>query len=280
MDNFEIRNSEEANYHLSYAFDAFCKSCRNEYINKNEVDALQYCDKNGLHPIKPAILDLPVPYLSFNPYTYAPPDVLHTVLSGILKDWIFNTVVIISKISLSDPSYRHNLQKLDIKLANFPTAQSMPFHMHKFDEGVTPYIKKATGENKGLSTSGLGGINHQQIPSLVLQMLICIGYNGEIIPNHVIINDIIGNLVELIITVGYKALNYFFNLRRTTFLKSDLIVLSQQAESLHTDMLKLFRAKQIILKKRGNYGGKYFIYISYYVNDILCLTKLQKIKNV
>jgi len=58
----------------------------------------------------------------------------------------------------------------------------------------------------------------------------------------------------------YKSLNYFFNLRRTTFLKSDLIVLSQQAESLHTDILKLYRAKQIILKKERNYGGiLYFI---------------------
>jgi hypothetical protein len=95
-------------------------------------------------------------------------------------------------------------------------------------------------------------------------MLICIGYNGEIIPNDIFINDVIGNLVELVITVGYKALNYFFNLRRTTFLKSDLIVLSQQAGSLHTDILKLYRAKQIILKKERNYGGiLYYIICNY-----------------
>jgi hypothetical protein len=180
---------------------------------------------------------------------------LHTILGGILKDWIFNTVVIISSISLTNINYRHNLQRLDIKIANFPTAQSMPFHMHKFNDGITPYLKKATGKNKALSTSGLGGLNHQQVPSLVLQMLICIGFNGEIIPNNFIPNTTIGNLVELVIIVGYKALNYFFNLRRTTFLKSGLPALSKHAESLHVDLLKLFRAKQIILNKRANYGG-------------------------
>ena len=257
LDNFEIRNYEEANHYLSFAFNAFCKDCRNENMTDIEYQSLDYCERNGLHPLKPVVLDsVLLPYRSFNPYTFVPPDVLHTVLSGILKDWIFNTAVIISKIALSNQNYRFSLQKLDIKLSNFPTAQSMPFYMHKFDNGVTPYLKKATGENKGLSTSGLGGINHQQIPSLVLQMLICIGYNGEIIPNDVFINDVIGNLVELVITVGYKALNYFFNLRRTTFLKSDLIVLSKHAESLHTDILKLYRAKQILLQKEMNYGGK------------------------
>ena len=265
MDKFEIRNFEDSNIFLDVAFDAFCKDCRNNDINEFEEQALDYCANNCLHPLKPAVFDLPLPHLSFNPYMYAPPDVLHTILSGILKDWIFNTVVIISKISLSKQNYRFSLQKLDIKLSNFPTAQSMPFPMHKFADGVTPYLKKATGENKTLSTSGLGGINHQQIPSLVLQMLLCIGYNGDIIPNNIFINDIIGNVDELVITVGYKALNYFFNLRRTTFLKRDLIVLSQQAESLHTDMLKLYRAKQIILKKEGNYGGKFYIIKSIYM---------------
>jgi hypothetical protein len=45
-------------------------------------------------------------------------------------------------------------------------------------------VKSALKSKKsmGTSTNGLGGIDHQDIPGLVLQILVCIGVDEDIVP--------------------------------------------------------------------------------------------------
>jgi hypothetical protein len=62
---------------------------------------------------------------------------------------------------------------LDEAIMNFLPRHSLPFEFDKFDEGVTTYCYAATDKRSSLTTSGLGKIDHQRVPSLVLQMLIC-----------------------------------------------------------------------------------------------------------
>lgn len=54
---------------------------------------------------------------------------------------------------------------------------------------------------------------------------------------------------------GYKALNHFFNLRRTTFTTRELQHLDTQGQSVHYDFLLLWRMKCTLLKTDANYGG-------------------------
>lgn len=109
----------------------------------------------------------------------------------------------------------------------------------------------------GMSTANLIGLNHQDVPSLVLQVLLCIGNDGAIIPKGLQLAPHLENLDVIVMRSGMRALNFFYNLRRQSFIKPDHIErLKRESASLHYDMSQLFRAKQLILKKTGNYGGK------------------------
>jgi len=109
----------------------------------------------------------------------------------------------------------------------------------------------------GMSTANLIGLNHQDVPSLVLQMLLCIGNDGAIIPKGLQLAPHLENLDVIVTRSGMRALNFFYNLRRQSFQNPDHIQrMKRESASLHYDMSQLFRAKQLILKKTDNYGGK------------------------
>jgi len=108
-----------------------------------------------------------------------------------------------------------------------------------------------------MSTANLIGLNHQDVPSLVLQMLLCIGNDGAIIPKGLQLAPHLESLDVIVTRSGMRALNFFYNLRRHSFKNPDHIQrMKRESASLHYDMSQLFRAKQLILKKTGNYGGK------------------------
>ncbi len=107
----------------------------------------------------------------------------------------------------------------------------------------------------GTSTSGLGGLDHQEVPSMVLQILLCIGTNNSIIPNDFEIEGL-GNVKKIIMRSGYKAMNHFFNLRRSSYSLDELIKLEDEGQSVHYDFLLLYRLKATMLENNSNYGGK------------------------
>ena len=108
-----------------------------------------------------------------------------------------------------------------------------------------------------MSTSGLGGLKNQDIPSLMLQMLCCIGFAGDIIPNEYV-TEVSGtnfNVLEAVQRSGYRSLNYFANLRRLSFTKSQVRALICESRSLHYDFLLLHRVKSELINVDGDYGG-------------------------
>jgi hypothetical protein len=92
--NVPLRLSSEYRKFLSTAFSCFCKDVKGNLLSQDEVHTLAECKRLGLHPILPALLRLEEPFPMFTAYTYAPADLLHTFLSGIMRDWIVSTVVI------------------------------------------------------------------------------------------------------------------------------------------------------------------------------------------
>ena len=74
-------------------FECFCKDVKGTILSDEEADILKKCKKFGVHPILPALLQLEEPFPMFTAYTYAPADLLHTFLSGMMRDWIVTTEV-------------------------------------------------------------------------------------------------------------------------------------------------------------------------------------------
>ena len=104
---------------------------------------------------------------------------------------------------------------LDDAISLFPDLHAIPFKLAAFRTGVSEYLKTAlhSKKNMGIGTSGLGGMRFQDMPSLVLKLMLSIGVLGDIIPNEY--NDsVLGNLLEVIQISGFKILDLYFNLSR------------------------------------------------------------------
>jgi len=72
--------------------------------------------------------------------------------------------------------FANSISLLDELLAQFPRACGIPFNMAYFRNGVSDYLKSALKDksSKGKATSqGLGSMRFQDMPSLLLQLLIC-----------------------------------------------------------------------------------------------------------
>ena len=80
------------------AWRAFGKKIRKEERTVEEDTALKWCGKNSIHPIPSALLALKKPYVGHNAFLYVPPDILHTVLAGIMRNWIFWTITILERV--------------------------------------------------------------------------------------------------------------------------------------------------------------------------------------
>lgn len=86
-----------------------------------------------------------------------PPDMLHTVCGGVLKSWIFWTIVIVVRVGEMDSNYANNVALLDACIADFPNKQGIALKSRPFPKGISDYVKAATSSGKSskeLSTSG------------------------------------------------------------------------------------------------------------------------------
>jgi len=197
-----------------------------------------------------------------------PPDILHTIIGGILKDFLFYACVIVSILGKRNDTkriYRDNLSRLDQKIKSFPTKQALNYPIKRLPQGITPYVTSTTGplRKKKLSNSAMSNLDHQDVPGIVLQILICI-LDESIFPkeyNFRLSNNININMRNTILIAGWKCLNLFFNLRRTAFSRSQLDDLMTQIKSVIYEMYVLFRLKQDLLGVTNNYGGLISIYL-------------------
>lgn len=152
LNSYSLRDN--ASSELSIAFESFCMECRDEELSIAQRKSLLYCQRLCLFPIKPAVFDLRLPYPDYDIYTCTPPDILHTFLGGLLKDWIFHVCVMICSVQFSIEGNGRNLHTLDNLIKQFPIMHSMPFFMRKFQKGVTEYVRKAndgTRSEKGIT---------------------------------------------------------------------------------------------------------------------------------
>ena len=76
------------------------------------------------------------------------------------------------------------------------------------------------------------------------------------IPDDLTLDGFRDSVKVVILRCGYRALNYFFNLRRRSLTDNQIGHLIKEVQSLNYDYLLLYRMKQVFLKETKNYGGK------------------------
>ena len=108
-----------------------------------------------------------------------------------------------------------SLSTLDDAITKFPRFHCVPYRIAYFKNGVSDYIKSAvrTKKSMGMGTSGLGGMRFQDMPSMILQMLLSIGVLGDVLPTDYIDSEL-GNLLECSLVAGFKLLDLYYNLSR------------------------------------------------------------------
>lgn len=183
-----------------------------------------------------------------------------------------------------DPDkYRRNVAELDVLIAQFLQVHSLKMKHKHFAEGISPIVKTAisgAAANRDSSTGGLGGVDHQFIPNLLLQILLCIGTTGDILPNlskwntdfnnklKFPIQDI-GNITEIVHSSGFLVFDLYKTLERSHFSFSQIMYLQQTVKTLQVHMHRLFALKQLLCNSNKPYKGIKLHIIKHIIDGIV-----------
>jgi hypothetical protein len=162
---------------LEFALPAYCNSLKGVRLSIEENRLLEWCDSQSLIPLLPALFKVPKPYPDFNIYSMGPYDLMHTI-TGILENWASTTAVCtveVGKCNGYKDRYYDNIGRFDLKLANIPLKHGVPMNMKHFKQGISAIVGLRSNENDKRTGGGgsLGLIDSQDVPQLVLQMLLC-----------------------------------------------------------------------------------------------------------
>lgn len=161
---------------LPFAFPAYCKKLKSLPLTANEQALLQWCKDNSLNPLRPSFFSLRKPYDDFNVYSMAPFDYMHT-LGGVMENWVSTTAVCTAECGKHPEfkrAYSGNIGTLDLKISHMPLKHGLPLTMTHFKEGVSGIVGLGSTENSNRTggSGALGMIDCQDVPQLVLQMIL------------------------------------------------------------------------------------------------------------
>lgn len=131
---YEFRDPKLHDDLVTNCEDIFLRT-RGNTAKQNRIERRQFMKLQALscHPIQCAVQKTfsNHPFLKQNSFMMYPPDVMHTLLEGVMKDMIFWTASIIECVATLDkPKYGSNMSLLDAKLIKFPL-NGIPHIMRK-----------------------------------------------------------------------------------------------------------------------------------------------------
>ena len=89
-----LRDSDESKVLLEGSLEAYCKDARCIAITEQAKSKLRKLKRRKLHPVENALFTFDLPHPSLTWYLLTPADLLHTMLSGLFRDWIVCSEVI------------------------------------------------------------------------------------------------------------------------------------------------------------------------------------------
>jgi hypothetical protein len=179
--------------------------------------------------------------------------------------------------------FGNNIVQLDQLMLQYLQVHSLKMKHKHYPEGISPIVKNAiagVAANKDSSTGGLGGIDHQFIPSLLLQMLMCLGTKGDILPNTTKWNSKfgiklafglgnIGNITEIVYSSGFLVFDFFKSMQRSDYSITQIRDLQQIVKTLQVHMHRLYSLKQRLCNSNKPYRGIKLHIIKHVVDGIL-----------
>ena len=140
----------------------------------DEKEQLKILKENSMLPLRPVFYDLCRPYPGFTAYQLGPPDLLHTLLSR-LKTFYFDSIVLCARFeSLFPDQCDGNIGILDDMMSKQIISHSMPWKLKNWPSGISQFCKSAVAYGAStLSKGSLGRLDMQEMPALVLQLILC-----------------------------------------------------------------------------------------------------------
>jgi len=166
-----------------------------------------------------------------------------------------------------DPGYKQNITILDSLIGQIPMTQSLHVDNKRFMNGVSEFVKTAisgAANNKDIGAGSLGGLDHQYVPSLVIQMILCIGTTGDLLPNkqnwipksgNYIKFNHLGNITEIVMSCGYMVLDLYLALQREEYSLDQLRTLFEMCRTAQVHLHCLYMLKQFLCNSTKPYCG-------------------------
>ena len=179
------------------------------------------------------------------------------------------------------PNYENNLRIFDSLISQFPNHQSFCTNYKLFRQGVSVFVKNSLSgptANRDKSTIGLGGLDHQYVPSLFLQMFLCIGGTGDLLPtnrswkpnrgeykpfNH------LGNITEIVHSSGYILFDIHKAFERGEYSVDQILDLHEMVKTAQIHFHRLYNLKQCLCNSNIPYKGTKLHSLLHLVEGIL-----------
>jgi hypothetical protein len=222
-------------------------------LNQTEKNICNILKTQGVNPFVNAFNGMPLGS-SKSIFDITPPDTLHTLLAGIVKQLCIWILIIITTIGRNDNNFRSNLVILDNRIQNnLLTYTNLPHtHMYYFNNGISSYITSMTQQEMESATHDFSGFRSDTFISILLQLHFCIGYDGNILPNTTSYpikhnNKTVGNIKNITHVIQYAViytLDIFYLLKQDSIALIDIYGLESKLFNMIKYVILVWDIKQ------------------------------------
>lgn len=219
------------------------------------------CKSMSVHPLPSSLHKLyhGHPFLLDAVCRLTPPDELHTVLGGLLKEVLTWSTVILSCVQRVDERRSNIMEKVDRKLQSFPNYLLPNVFKKVYLNGGLSALSKGienSSKNQAGSAVAFGGLDHQQIPTILLQLLCILVSEPSIVPTSYnwckengMLQGYRFSISETLINAIVTALDVHYELRREEISSRTIDVLEHVISSTRLHLLRLYSIKESITSK-------------------------------
>jgi hypothetical protein len=179
-----------------------------------------------------------------NIFTCTPPDVLHTICAGIMKNLLLWVLVIISKFSEINNSDKMGL--VDSRFSSiFRLPKDIPHvHWERFPDGIFKFVPSNQDKKSKEQTTGtFSGFKSSSYIGILIQLHFVIGWNGNIlpnIPNYKHQQTTLGNINKKIQLAILSTLDVYFQLKMHPMSQININTLKTTIQSMQAHVMSVW----------------------------------------
>jgi Plavaka transposase len=147
-------------------------------------ESIEFLQSVSIHPLVNILHNMP---MGVNNHIFNTPlDTLHVFAAGLIKSLVLWTLTVVVQLSMcTDIKYKEVKGVLDARLHNFPYGPDLPHVPRtKFRGGLSRLCANKSAQDKNRATGSGGGFRSNHFITALLQLILCIGTSGDILPNE------------------------------------------------------------------------------------------------